>query len=227
MALYFPQADATFIHIPKTGGTMMRYWGKTNIPDKMLEGSCPRYPDVVVDRHWQLDKIKEVWPNPGTIFTFVRNPYDRLVSHFFWSGQVAKKRLDEKYNYYFEKSIVYDILEYKSMEKGFDRYVRKLYNKEYSDIWFDKWRYEKGWTRADTQASWLVGGKVDIIIKLEEIESKFCIIQDLLGCTAPFPKVALNASQHDHYSTYYTLETKAMVAEMFQEDFEQFGYDIE
>jgi hypothetical protein len=71
----------------------------------------------------------------------------------------------------------------------------------------------------------LIGGKADIVIKLEEIDSKFHIIQDLLGCKEPFP-TALNASEHDHYSTYYTSETKEMVAEMFKEDFDHFGYNI-
>ena len=225
MTLYFPQADATFIHIPKTGGTMMRVWGEFNIPDKMTEGVCFKYPGTTVNRHWQLNKIKEVWPDPGTVFTFVRNPYDRLVSQFHWVGQAAKKRLKEKYDYHFEKSIKWDILESKSYDKGFDRYVRALYNKEYNEIWFDKWRYENGWTRADTQLSWLIGGKADIVIKLEEIDSKFYIIQDLLGCKEPF-LTALNASEHDHYSTYYTAETKKMVSEMFKEDLDTFNYDF-
>lgn len=226
MALYFPHADATFIHIPKTGGTMMRYWSEMNIPDLMTEGVCSKYPGTIVDRHWQLNKIQQVWNNPGTVFVFVRNPYARLVSQFHWVGQAAKKRLAEKYPYHQEKFIQYDILESKSYDKGFDRYVRKLYNKDYSEIWFDKWRYENGWTRADTQTSWINGGKIDIVIKLEEIESKFSIIQELLGCNAPFPKVALNASEHDHYSTYYTSETRQMVTEMFRDDFDQFNYEI-
>jgi len=225
MALYFPEADATFIHIPKTGGTMMRIWGNFHTPGKMTENECIKYPGITVDRHWQLNKIKNAWPDPGTVFTFVRNPYARLVSQFFWGGQAAKKRLSEKYQYFHEKSVFYDILEFKSMEKGFDRYLRKLYNKEYSEIWFDKHRYENGWTRADTQSSWLTGGKVDIVIKLEEIDTKFKIIQDMLGSNKPFPK-ALNATSHDHYSTYYTPETKLMVEEMFREDLEKFNYDF-
>jgi hypothetical protein len=38
--------------------------------------------------------------------------------------------------------------------------------------------------------------------------------------------VALNASEHDHYSTYYTSETRQMVTEMFRDDFDQFNYEI-
>jgi hypothetical protein len=225
MALYFKNVDSTFIHIPKTGGTMMREWTKVHIRRNAAEGVCSKYPDSVVNRHAKLNEIKKVWPDPGNVFVFVRNPYARLVSLFHWVGQAAKRRLQEKYEYHLEKFIIYDILETRSYDNGFDRYVRKLYNKEYSEIWFDKWRYENGWTRADTQSSWIEGGKADII-KLEEIKEKFSIVQDLTGCKAPFLSEVHNASQHDHYSTYYTPETKLMVAEMFYEDFKQFGYDI-
>jgi hypothetical protein len=205
---------------------MMLHWALMNIPFDQTESRCCKYPGTVTDRHWKLERIKEVWPDPGTVFTFVRNPYDRLVSQFHWIGQVAKKRLSEKHPYAFEKSILYDIRESKSYDMGFDRYVRKLYNKEYDEIWFDKWYHDNGWNRADTQASWIEGGKVDIIIKLEEINTKFPIIQELLGCNEPFPS-ARNPSKHDHYSTYYTQETKDMVVEMFYKDFETFDYKIE
>jgi hypothetical protein len=196
---------------------MMRVWAERHIPSA-TEG--------VANRHWKLNKLRVNTPDLGTIFTIVRNPYARLVSQFFWIGQTAQLRIATGYERHTEQSILDDIREVKSYEKGFDRYVRKLYNKEYNEIWFDKWRYETDWTRRDTQASWLSGEKIDCVIKLENINQQFHIIQNLLDCPAPFID-ALNPSKHEHFSTYYTQDTRDMVAEMFKDDFETFGYSYD
>ena len=217
MALYFPRSHATYIHIPRTGGTMMRVWAERHVPD---------FTESATNRHWKLNQPRSNNPDLGRIFTIVRNPYARLVSQFHWIGQNAQKRIAQKSERYTEQSILDDIREVKSYEQGFDRYIRKLYNKDYKEIWFDKWRYETDWTRGDTQASWLSGEKIDCIIKLENINQQFHIIQNLLDCHEPFID-ALNPSKHDHYSTYYTPDTRDMAAAMFRDDFELFGYSYD
>jgi hypothetical protein len=71
--------------------------------------------------------------------------------------------------------------------------------------------------------NWFSGEQLDLVIKVEELETQFSLVQDLLDCHTPFLP-ALNSSEHDHYSTYYSKETQRMVYEMFKADFEAFDY---
>lgn len=213
MAIYFPNTPATYIHIPKCAGTVFNVWSR-HFVQNCTEGET--------SRHWRLDQVKEVWPDPGTVFTFVRNPYARMVSMFFWFGQAAKKRLDTKFKHATDKDILIDIREVKLLDAGFDNYIKKIYEGDFDSVFFEK----DFWRRSDPQVNWFAGETMDIVIKVEELESKFSVIQDLLDCHVPFLP-ALNASEHDHYSTYYTKETQRMVYEMFKADFEAFEYSYD
>lgn len=65
-----------FIHIPRTGGT------STIFALKHALNYVTILPD---DLHWSVEKRlnKNLW-TPDKSFTIIRNPWDRLVSWFFW-----------------------------------------------------------------------------------------------------------------------------------------------
>ena len=66
---------------------------------------------------------------------------------------------------------------------------------------------------------------VDTMIRYESLQPGLDIVCDHLGIT----RVALaqsNRSSHTHYSEYYDQESKEMVAELFREDIERFGFDF-
>jgi hypothetical protein len=214
MAIYFPNVPATFIHIPKCAGTMLRVWAEFNVEN---------YTELPIHRHAQLDKLRQTGIDLGTVFTIVRNPYERIVSQFFYYGQAAEKRVNEKFKYETERKRLNDILEIRSYQRGFENYINKLYNKQYNEIWFDP-HYSTEWKRSDTQCNWLSGEEV-LVIKMEDIKTEFKTIQNLIGCNVPFPD-ALNASKHEHYRNYYTDELKNKVYEIFEEDFVKFNYDF-
>lgn len=220
MAIYFPTVPATFRNVPRTGSTSFKHWARVNIADK-IELSDPKRPHMLT--HRSLDEIKELWPNYGTTFAFVRNPYDRLVSIFHFLGQDAKKRVfKRKNNPNFEDfqrySIESDIkvmLEYK---KGFTHWIKS------SKVSHDNSVNVPMFNRKDeqTQMFWFNHVVPDIIVKLENIDVEFVKIQQLLNCDKPF--VHINSSVHTNYRDYYTDETQKIASKWLEEDLDTFGY---
>jgi hypothetical protein len=101
----------------------------------------------------------------------------------------------------------------KKADVPFDAFVRNLHTYKFNEnSWF---------TFDQPQKAWIPDG-VTYLLKFETLEQDFVQIQTLLGCTDPLPRV--NTSQHDDYHTYYTDETRDIVARVFKDDIEAFGY---
>jgi hypothetical protein len=95
----------------------------------------------------------------------------------------------------------------------FDAFVRNLQSYKFSEnSWF---------TFDQPQKAWIPDG-VTYLLKFETLEQDFVQIQNFYECTDPLPKV--NVSQHEDYHTYYTDETRDIVAQVFKDDIEAFGY---
>jgi hypothetical protein len=73
------------------------------------------------------------------------------------------------------------------------------------------------------QIRWIEPG-VTHLLRFENLEKDFKIIQDIFQCYEALP--GQNKSDHDHYRTYYNDETRQVVAEIFKEDIEAFGYEF-
>ena len=227
MAIHFPTAPATYRNIPKTGTTSFRFWARDHIPNSIIMEDPERPYNML---HLSLDDIKLKWPNYGTTFTFVRNPYDRMVSIFHHVGQDAEERLKERLNggtknQYGVKKVELDAIPIETdvriisvYRKGFDNWIMNIKDNAFDGSLMSLLNQK------ETQMRWLNHIVPDIVIKIEEVDSKFYMLQDLLQCEIPFPHV--NKSQHDDYRNYYTPVTQKIVAELFKEDFEAFGYDI-
>jgi hypothetical protein len=95
----------------------------------------------------------------------------------------------------------------------FDTFVRNLGSYKFS---------EREWFTFDTpQKAWIPNG-VTHLLKFETLEEDFKVIQVRLGCNESLPK--LNTSNHNDYRTYYTQETIQIIADVFKDDIETFGY---
>jgi len=91
------------------------------------------------------------------------------------------------------------------LEQGFDAYVQ---SKEY-------------YTVKNTQKYYLKG--VDCILRLENIQEDFTIIQNQVNCFEPL--IHLNKSEHDNYKKYYSNKmSKKLVNDYFAEDIETYQY---
>ena len=141
-------------------------------------------------------------------FTVVRNPWDRLVSHFLMN---AKELTEDSFRDYASSYLG-------SINEAVDR------------DYFKEQALERMGTNLNLlpQADWLQDvGKFDKIIKFENLEQGFkevCIDLDI-----PYePLPHLNKREgRGHYSEYYNDETKQMVIDAWGDDITLFNYSYE
>lgn len=210
MAIHFNKS--TFIHIPKNAGNSLKVW---------LKEHQAEYDDQ--ENHCTLTQAKSIWPDLGTTFAFVRNPYSRTVSMFQYIGQHAERRILEKKS----TNLVEDLRTVSIYKKGFDYWLNCLYDltsefPEHTSI--ATVHGISTWPRRAPQSLWLEG--LDVAIKIEELDSKLSQIEELTGCKSRSSFKIINSSNHTDYRTYYNEQNKKIVTTMFAQDFENYGYDF-
>ena len=184
-----------FIHIPKTGGTsiekvLSRY--QTNNESRV------HIPLGYYDNSLYRDYYK---------FVFVRNPWEKLVSQYFFTQKLKEKRGLPPYN----KSFKEFILEITGWSKEF---VNLKNYKPWKSPWQLPWIYDNSNNVA-----------IDFIGRFENLQQDFDHITSELN----IPKKKLprkNKSKHKHYTEYYDDETRQIVAEKYAKDIEYFGYEF-
>ncbi len=199
-----------FVHVNKCGGTSMV---KALVPyldlerDIVLGGegfekqSQKYMKEYGIYKHSSAIKIRKflgekVWDDYYT-FAFVRNPWDKILSTYFWFlkthwGEKGKggaiRRLPD-----------------------FTAYVRSKFLDEKSCSWFV---YDKEKCI------------VDDIFRFEEMQKSFknvCMNIGIPPANLPF----LNATREmrkESYSTYYTAETRSIIEEKYAMDMAHFSY---
>ena len=67
--------------------------------------------------------------------------------------------------------------------------------------------------------------KINQICRVETLQEDFNLFCDLIRIPSyTLPKY--NVSKHEHWETYYSDEDRKIVYEIFQEDFDRFGFAI-
>ena len=140
------------------------------------------------------------------IFTFVRNPWDRLVSSFHYLKQGGNCKND-----------ALDFEKYLSKYKSFRDLVLNWDDSLFNQIHFRP------------QHEWICdhdGGLIPHFIgRLETIQKDWDFICNKMNVpirNLPFR----NKSQHKYYTEYYNDETRQIVAEKYVKDIEYFGYQF-
>lgn len=213
MAIHFRDPLATFIHIPKTGGSSFNKWIKLNMPDNAEHSQI---------NHISVIQAKQLYKDLGFTFAFVRNPFARLVSMYHFIGQRAIERIEKRKQGRKVKQ---------NTTNNEDLIIASEYNKGF-DYWIESWYYNTDdfmntpngeWNRRNPQ-SWWLDAPIDLVIKLEEIDQQFNKIQKLFKCNAGL--LHMNKSTHQPYQNYYTPTTREYVEDLHREDFEKFDYDF-
>ncbi len=199
-----------FVHIPKCAGSsieqaLLRNEGvKTPSKEKFYLDFLPEdikklylldYPMHSYSQHFRLNQYDRGYAKNYYCFTFVRNPWDLVVSEYFY--------INKNYNVDFSfKEFIYLGEKIKST-KGF------------------KWFIERG-NHLKPQCTFL-SKDMDLIVRFENLQEDFNIVCDKIGI--PRQQLPhKNKSKHKHYTEYYDEETKQIVADRYAEDIEYFGY---
>lgn len=184
-----------FIHIPKVAGVsieefFLKYAVKNRGPNgekfiqhstarKIKAGLSPR----VYDKYYK--------------FAFVRNPWDRWVSLYF---------------FILHKDTHVEHLRVKSF-KDFDEFVEDS---------IERGRTQQKNTLTDNNGKFIV----DYIGRFETLSddiNHLCRILDIKNTSFPY----MNRSRHRDYRSYYNERTKEMVAGHFKDDIRLFGYTFD
>ena len=202
--------NCTFIHIPKTGGNSITAWLKQNTKCKITKRKQH------ADLHHILAGNHSLGPmnidDLGWKFCVVRNPWDYCVSWYTFKVMLANNRLKylqdnpekikphkRKFNIELQQGDV------NRLNQGFEWWL--------------------GQTKVNQQHKW--AKDCDYIMKLENLEKDFFIVQEKLNCFIPLPHLNKTTTRSKNYKDYYTSQNLIdIVADKFKDDIITYGYDF-
>jgi hypothetical protein len=219
-----------FIHIPKTAGSSItknlinsneknsisKYFNLSLDGEKFFyvslggEGVYFKFPFFKLHRHAKAKKINQivgdkVWDEYFT-FTFVRNPWDLMVSSYCWWLQKASKW----------KKFHQDIDQIRSL-RNYTNFLKSKYGEsminECKGNIFDWISDEDGEVI------------VDFVGKFENLHHDFKKICQKIGIdSSVLPHT--NKSLRKSYHGYYNAETKELIHKRFKKSIDFFGYEF-
>ncbi len=130
-------------------------------------------------------------------FGFVRNPWDKLVSQYHWCRKQMRSETPKDFSEYVTDKLVHNNFE----SDGEIRYVSQV----------DFFRNAQGVI------------DLDFIGRFESLQEDFnrvCISIKLEPIQLPH----ISRYIRDHYSTFYTSALRGLVADVYSDDIEVFGY---
>ena len=184
-----------FVAVPKTGTTTIVGCIKRNFDaiKLTLKGG------ITPNKHLSLSQYYELFPKETLSyfkFSFVRNPWSRVVSLY------NRKEGTEMKN----KMTFVEFVNW--IELATDTCTRPTPQKNMLDFF-----------KIDNELN------MDFIGKLENIQEDFDTVCDKIGIPHQ-KLTHKNKNKHKHYTEYYNEETKQIVAEKFAKDIEYFGYEF-
>ena len=198
-----------FVHIPKTGGTsvealLLKQEGvgieNSNLPLSALTRDQQRRYRVGRNsrQHWPLGRFPYRYQRKYFCFTFVRNPWDLMVSEFLYVMRVdGLPPVDS------------DALSSPAFQEGFKRFIRSGKGERYH-------------LRPQHR---FINRHMDFIGRFENLQQDFEAVSERIGL--PLEKLShRNQSVRGHYSGYYDDESRALVSKKFRKDIELFGFSF-
>ena len=206
-----------FIHTPKCAGSSV---GKVCKENSILIDT--------VNRKWDGGFSSEPAYNNHFKFSFVRNPWDRIVSSYSMFNSFRRPSWFARMNFLDFLKLSLDCKEIRQIEKKLNWKREFKSEEEKEDI-----RKQHIYSIQNHCATYLnpfsqlfdqnKNQIVDFIGRFENLQDDFDTICDKIGI--PRQKVPhANETDHKHYTEYYDGETRIIIEEKFAKDIEYFGY---
>lgn len=205
--------QALFVHVPKTGGTSVEsalgMHGPWQIENRETLFGLIQSPDLIKRRYASaflqhlriaelIDLLGEAAVREQFSFSFVRNPWDRMISIYHRTDpHLVQQACDAG-------------IELTGLPFG--EFLARTAELRHAHL--------------AVQADYLydTAGRlqVDFVGRYETIVQDFAVVCTRLGTQAALP--CLNASTHDGYRSYYDTHTRRLIGERYARDIEAFGY---
>jgi hypothetical protein len=201
-----------FVHIPKCAGSSIEQFLLRNegvevtvgekfylnsLSDNVKKEYLLDYPLHSYSQHFPLGRYSPKFVLNYYCFTFVRNPWDLLVSEYFY------------------------IIENYDIDFSFEEFI--YLGKDIKNVEAFRWFVERG-NHLKLQFTFLSKG-IDFIGRFENLQDDFNIICDRIGIPQQDLPHG-NKSNHKRYVEYYNDSTREVVAKRYAKDIEYFGYEF-
>jgi hypothetical protein len=201
------QHNITFLQIPKNAGTSIGHWLIKNKGESK---------ETIWYNHPKMSDIN----SKNFTFTVVRNPWDRMVSMYFflknWTNPMPNSKYD-KNSYSSERLRILNGYD-SNFFPEFDEWILKTDSFKLSP-WL-KWNINM------QQTSW-IDRPVDLIIRYEKLNESFEKIQNIMNISEPLPiELSTLNVYRTYYKDYYTNKTQDIVYELFKHDITQLNYEF-
>lgn len=193
MVLY--DQKTIFVHIPKCAGTNIENLFYSNAADKDVPGK-----HLTFNEYKQKERFKNF-----SYFTFVRNPWDRAVSYF-----------------YYRKKRKFDLFGHPSFDDWIAFYCSE-------DVHQYKISHNQFWRACLTQKDFISqrgAGMVATIGKTEFLPDAWNDIKCLLDIQVASELPHLNRTTHMNYRDHYNDETRKLIEKKFLIDIDTFKYSF-
>ncbi len=197
----YPTLKTVFVHIPKTGGsTVSTILRRPNFPSLTKHDPSPG-----IDKHSSVFvHLEQLGPEEKDFFkfSFVRNPWDRLVSAYHYV--IARRQK----------------LELVANHETFDSFLSSFVEEPSQFLELPYFR---------PQSSFLVNDNgempLDFLGRFETFEKDLGVVLREIGSRRMFVKHRKKSKRRD-YREYYTAESSKAVGEIYISDVENFGYEF-
>jgi hypothetical protein len=219
-----PQHRLIYVCVPKAASTTIKSTlsalerGLAAAPDKL---HTRRYSGLKSPTHVGLSAFHRVANSAATLrFSFVRNPYARLVSA--WADKFQGKPLKSGDSF---------VDHYRALRASIgdalpDGQDDTLSFPEFVEFATADRRVDAHWQLQDDLLA-MPGIKLDLIGKVETFRDDFARVLDHVGADDQFRQaigIHLNVSQHQPWQDYYTEALAARIHRAYERDFDRFGY---
>jgi hypothetical protein len=195
----FDQHKCIFVHVPKTAGVSVA----RSLFGNLAGGHTPL-------EKYQIIFSKNEYENYFK-FTFVRNPWDRLVSAYSF---LRNGGFDEQDRLWAQNNL--------SSYNDFDGFVKGWVRKRNIE---SKIHFMPQYKFVCEPMKFSPG--VNYIGYFENLEDDYYYIRNMLGIKASLPHLNSTERKKDDYRNFYTEETKKIVADVYMKDIQIFGYDFD